>query len=122
VALGPALVHALQHLGPVLAVDPAGAGVDGDDGAGAVEGAAEHAAKFHLADALLEADEGVGGLEDAVGILGLTSEVVQRLGVVEALLGVVEVVDDLLGRGLIAEDLLGLVVLGPKRRVRGLGV
>jgi hypothetical protein len=66
--------------------------------------------------------EGVGGLEDAVGVLGLTPELVEGLGVVEALLGVIEVVDDLLGGGLIAEDLLGLVVVGPERRVGGLGV
>jgi len=34
----------------------------------------------------------------------------------------VEVIDDLLGRGLLAQELLRAVVLGPKRRVGGVGV
>jgi hypothetical protein len=38
----------------------------------------------------------VGGLEDAVGVLGLTPELVEGLGVVEALLGVAQVVDTFL--------------------------
>ena len=40
-ALGPAQVHAQQHLGPVLAFGAAGAGVDGDDGAARVVFAGE---------------------------------------------------------------------------------
>jgi len=92
----------LQHLRPVLAVDPAGAGVDRHDRVGVVEAAAEHAAKLHLADAGLEIFEAGGGLEDAVAVLGLAPELVERRGVVEALLGLVQVVDDLLGRGLLA--------------------
>ena len=41
-ALGPLQVHAQQHLGPVLRLDPAGAGMDGDDGVGGVVLAAQH--------------------------------------------------------------------------------
>jgi hypothetical protein len=121
-ALAPALVHALQHLGPVLAVDPAGAGVDRDDRVGRVEAAAQHALKLHLGDADLEGLETGGSFENAGVVLGLTPELVERLGVVEALLGVLQVVDDLLGGRLLAQQLLGLVVLAPKRRVGGLGV
>ena len=41
-ALGPADVHAQQHLGPVLRLGAAGAGMDGDDGVAAIVLAAEH--------------------------------------------------------------------------------
>ena len=36
VALGPAGVHAVEHLGPVLGLSAAGTGVDGQDHIGAV--------------------------------------------------------------------------------------
>ena len=41
-ALGPAQVHAQQHLGPVLRLGAAGAGMDRDDGVLAIVLAAEH--------------------------------------------------------------------------------
>ena len=41
-SVAPAQVHPQQHLGPVLAVRAAGAGVDREDGVGAVVLAAEH--------------------------------------------------------------------------------
>ena len=41
-ALGPAEIHAQEHLGPVLRLGAAGAGMDGDDGVLAVVLAAEH--------------------------------------------------------------------------------
>jgi hypothetical protein len=43
VALAPAQVHALQHLGPVLGLGAAGAGLDVEEGRGRVHLAAEHA-------------------------------------------------------------------------------
>ena len=46
--LGPAQVHPQQHLGPVLGVGAAGAGVDGDDGVAGVVLAAEQARLFEL--------------------------------------------------------------------------
>ena len=48
VALGPAQVHAQQHLGPVLALGAAGAGVDGDDGAAVIVLAREQHRGFEL--------------------------------------------------------------------------
>ena len=62
-ALEPAQVHAQQHLGPVLGLGAAGAGVDGDDGAALVELAAEEAL-------LLAARESASSSRDAVGELG----------------------------------------------------
>src|SRR6185437_9851210 len=46
--LGPAEIHAHEHLGPVLGLGAAGAGVDGDDGVEGVGFAGEHGAGFHL--------------------------------------------------------------------------
>ena len=47
-ALGPAQVHAQQHLRPVLGVGAAGAGVDGDDGVAGVVLTAEQPRLFQL--------------------------------------------------------------------------
>jgi uncharacterized membrane protein len=79
----------------------------------------QHAAELHLADARLEVIERRRGLEDAVGVLGLTTEVVEGLGVVEALLGVAQVVAQLLEGRLLAQELLRAVVGGPERGVGG---
>ena len=46
VALRPSQVHAQQHLGPILALSAAGAGVDGDDGAAGVVRAGEQHGGF----------------------------------------------------------------------------
>ncbi len=46
VALRPAQVHAQQHLGPILALGAAGAGVDGHDGAARVVLAGEQHGGF----------------------------------------------------------------------------
>ena len=48
--LGPAGVHAQQHLGPVLGVDAAVLGVDGADGVGLVVLAGEEAAQLELVE------------------------------------------------------------------------
>ena len=52
--LGPAQVHAQQHLGPVLGVGAARAGVDGDDRVAGVVLAAEEARLFELGQAALD--------------------------------------------------------------------
>ena len=44
--LGPAQIHAQEHLGPVLRLGPARAGMDGDDGVLTVVLAAEHLLRF----------------------------------------------------------------------------
>ena len=50
VLFAPAQVHAQQHLGPVLGLGAAGAGLDIEEGVGFVELAGEHAAEFQLLD------------------------------------------------------------------------
>jgi hypothetical protein len=49
--LAPAQVHAQQHLGPVLRLGAAGAGLDVDERIRAVHLAGEHALEFELFDA-----------------------------------------------------------------------
>src|SRR5438552_2481332 len=71
-ALAPAEVHAQQHLGPVLRLEPAGAGVDLDDRVAAVVLAAEEAEELELGEAMLD-------------LLDLRGELAERLG--RALLG-----------------------------------
>ena len=51
-ALGPARVHAQQHLRPVLRLRAAGAGVYGEDGVVAVVRAAEHQPKLQAVELL----------------------------------------------------------------------
>ena len=53
-ALGPAQVHAQQHLGPVLRVGAAGAGADGDDGVAGVVLAAEQPRLLELGEPALD--------------------------------------------------------------------
>ncbi len=52
--LGPAQVHAQQHLRPVLRLRAAGAGLDVEESAARVHLAREHARELELADAFLE--------------------------------------------------------------------
>ncbi len=55
VALGPAAVHAHEHLGPVARLGAAGAGLDAEVGVAGVLGAAEHRLELEFAQALLYA-------------------------------------------------------------------
>ena len=57
VPLGPARVHAVQHLGPVLRLGAARAGMDRDHGAQPVVFARQQAAQLEFRDALLDAVE-----------------------------------------------------------------
>ena len=52
--LRPLQIHAQQHLGPVLRLGAAGAGMDGHDGVGAIVLAAEHLLDFGGVDFGLE--------------------------------------------------------------------
>jgi len=51
--LGPAQIHAQQHLGPVLRLGAAGAGLDVQIGRGRIQLACEHAAEFELGERAL---------------------------------------------------------------------
>jgi hypothetical protein len=90
-ALGPAQVHALEHFGPILGVGAAGAGVDFDDGGGAVVGTGELELKFAAGELLGELSEGaLGGFE----VAGIGAKLAQRFDLVaDAVLEVAPAVD-----------------------------
>ena len=52
--LGPAQIHAQQHLGPVLRLGAAGARLDIEEGVGGVHRPGEHPLEFECAQALVE--------------------------------------------------------------------
>ena len=122
VALGPARVHALQHLGPVLAFGAAGAGIDLDIGVVGVGLAGEHGLD------LTPLDLGLDGAERALR-LDRNRQVVFGLGkldhadivgevALEALDGV-----DLVGEMLtLAHQLLGTIRRIPEVRQLAEGV
>ena len=83
--LGPAQVHAQQHVGPVLGIGPALAGLDLADGVGLVVLAGEQRAQLELVEGgrrSTRSDLGDLGLERLVGLL--PGQLVERLGVVDA--------------------------------------
>src|SRR6185312_13214977 len=115
VALGPARVHAQQHLGPVLALGAAGAGVDGENRVERIVLAAEQGAGFDLVERAAELFDGVlvvlkHGLALA-GELAQGAEVVEGAGellvVVEQFLEAFAGTVDGLGAGGVAPEVGG---------------
>jgi len=84
VLLGPAQVHAQQHLGEVGRVDAAGAGTDGDDRRTHVEFAVEQRVHLEVAEHLRDAREFRGGLVSRFLVTLGVGEFHQHLKVVEA--------------------------------------
>ena len=80
-ALGPLQIHAQQHLGPVLRLGAAGAGMDGDDGVGAIVLAAEHLLDLGGLDFALRARRARAA--DRADVLALPGPFEQHAEVVE---------------------------------------
>jgi hypothetical protein len=119
--LAPPAVHPEEDLGPVLGVDAAGAGVDGEDGVEAVLRTVEHSGQLGLPDELLELGDPTGDLghhllvlagrelEELAELAHLRGELVQAgdLGLQGAAL-----LHDLLGRvGVVPEAFLGGLIV-----------
>ena len=83
VLLGPAQVHAQQHLGEVGRVHPPGAGADRDDRGALVVLAVEQRLHLELADDVLELRELVARLFGGVLVVHLVGELDHDLEVVE---------------------------------------
>jgi hypothetical protein len=122
VTLGPAEVHALQHLGPVGGLGAAGARADGQDGVLGVVLAGEEQqgalpGKLRAERVRLAGDVGLGVRVRAVG-----EEPKQLLEVVRALLeGAPEL--DLVAQSLgLADDLLRGALVVPEAGFDGAGV
>jgi len=122
VALAPALVHAEEHLRPVLAVDAASAGVDRHERGRLVVRPGEHALEFEGSDPLVEVLERLPGVAEGALVALVAGELVEHLRVVERALRAVQLIDDLLEGRLLAEHRLRLVTVVPEARVASLGV
>ena len=118
VALGPAQVHAQQHLRPVLALGAAGAGVDGDDGAAVIVLAREQHGGFemiHQAAQLFDFAGQLGG-----DVLAFMAELEQRVDVAEMRRHLLFVRDDGLQALAFLHHLLGRLGVVPEIRRRDL--
>ena len=69
VALGPARVHAQEHLGPVAGLGAAGAGLDLEEGVAGVLRAAEHGPQLEVVELLLEPGQFLLQLGFEAGVL-----------------------------------------------------
>jgi hypothetical protein len=117
--LGPAHEHAQDHLGPVLGVGPARAGVDGHERVAAVIGAREQALLFELAQLRLDRVDLLGQLVGQRAVLG--GELVEALEVVDLALEGAELLE-LAARARVLRRDLGraLLVLPEAGRAHGL--
>ena len=114
VALGPAGVHAVEHLGPVLGLGAAGAGVDGENHIGAVVLPGEEGLKPGLLHLGLQLGKALLQLGDQGLVLKLVAHLAQGHQVVPMLLALVLAVHLVL-EGLDALlHLLGLLQIVPK--------
>jgi hypothetical protein len=116
-AFAEAQVHAQQHLGPVLRLGAAGAGLDVDEAVGGVEFAGEHAAELELLHARGDlADVADHGLDGAFVVVRLGH--VQKFRGVEQAVGVLaDLGDGLLQRGALLAERLGPFGIVPDRRI-----
>ena len=106
-ALEPAQVHAQQHLGPVLRLGAAGAGVDGEDGAALVVLAAEEAELLAALQVGLEGRDAAHELLQELVVDGVAAQLLAQ-----QLLGGLEIGEAGLERGEVLEPALGAAVLG----------
>ena len=82
VGSGPAVVHAVEHLGPVLRLGAAGAGVEGQDGVAVVVLAVQHGHELQLVHRLFHGVDGLLGFGDHVRVVLLVQHFQHGLGVV----------------------------------------
>ena len=92
VALGPAGVHTVEHLGPVLGLGAAGAGVDGQDDVGAVVLAGEQGLQPGLLHLLFQGGIALFQLGDQRLVLKLVAHLAQGHQVVPVLLALMVLV------------------------------
>ena len=123
VPLGPAGVHAQEHLGEVGGVHAAGARADGDDGVAGVVLAAEQCADLQVGEVLADGRQVRLGLGEDLGSvlpLLLTGELDHRLEVLDALPQALDPLEVGLGVGQRGGDHLGGVGVIPQVGCGGL--
>ena len=122
VRLGPAQVHAQQHLGPVLALGAAGAGMDLEKGVVAVGLAREQGLELDLAGPRLQAAERDKGLLDQRRVVVRLGEVNQLAIVGQLALGLVKVRERPLQPVALAHQRPRLGGIAPQAGILGAGV
>jgi hypothetical protein len=116
-ALAPAQVHAQQHIGPILGLSTAGAGLDIQEGVVGVHLAGEHAAEFQIGEFALHMLQVIDHRFDGLLVALLGGHIQQFAGLRQA---VVEAADDIHHRlqlGAFAAQFLGLFGIVPNGRV-----
>jgi hypothetical protein len=119
-SLGPAGVHAQQHLGPVLALGAARPGVDRGDRVGAVVRAGKQRRELELVDVGLEGLDRRRELTSEVGIGLVGQQFVDGRGVVQADDQGVVSADVVAQARELRRDLLRPLLVLPQRWIAGL--
>jgi hypothetical protein len=120
VALGPARVHAQQHLGEVRGVDATGLRADGDQRVALVVFTGQQRADLEARDLLAQLRPVVVGVGLRVGVVGFLGELVEQRQVVQALAQVRHTAQLTLLVGELAGDLLRLLLVVPEVGLRRL--
>ena len=110
----PAAVHPQQHLGPVLGLGPAGAGVNLEEAVVAVGLAREQALELQAREPLAQRAERGLGLGPSLGVALLLGDLGQRHAVVERLLQAALALDRIGQAGALAHHLLRALGLVPE--------
>ena len=122
VRIGPAGVHAQQHLGPVLGLGAAGPGIDLQEGVVGVGLARQQALELQLLGALLQRrqrGELLVGLGQAVLVAFGFAQFDQGQGVLKAAFKFAEILQALVQRRALAHQRLGGVRVFPEARALG---
>jgi hypothetical protein len=121
-ALGPAGIHALEHVGPVLALGAAGPGMDLDEGVEAVRLAGEQGLHLTAGGLLLDGEDLLLALGDGGGIALHLAEFDQRRRVLEVALQLADGLDGFIELLALAHDRLRGLGIVPEVGVLGAGV
>ena len=119
-ARGVGLVHAQEHLGPVLGLESSLAGRDRDDGVAVVELVGEPACKLELAQVVLEGGERCGSLFEKVLVAGLGAQLEGGLSVGKLGTRRLDSGDGLLGGGELGHHRARSVGVVPEARLGAL--
>ena len=111
--VGPAQVHAQQHVGPVLGFGTAGPRLDIQVGIVLIHLATEHAAELKALEALLQLRELGGHVGDGAFVTLLDRHLQQFGGIVQAGTQVVQRTDDVRQGCALAAQILGPLGLVP---------
>jgi hypothetical protein len=121
-ALGPAQVHAQQHLRPVTGIGAAGPRVDREDRVRGVVLPPQQLSQLGLLELRRGAPQLLGGLGERLGVVGLGGQLEQDLSVVEGGGEPVQEGELPVHPHLLAEELLGRLAIIPEVGTRRLGL